>query len=311
LQNEKFIGIEIGGTKLQIVCGHADGTLLSTHRFEVNKNEGATGIINNIEAIIREYKAEEISAIGVGFGGPVNRLTGQIETSFHIEGWSGFAFTNWLQGVANVPVFIENDANVAALGEATLGAGKSHNAVLYITLGSGVGAGLVIDQQIYHGAVPGELEIGHLQMDRNGTTLQDVCSGWGVDEKIRAAIGRDPNGILAKLANGKTSGEAVFLLDAMKTNDAVASTIFEETTDDFAFGLSHAVHLLHPDVIVLGGGLTFMGDVLQNSIAEKLPKYLMKAFAPGPPIQLSQLKEKAVPVGCLVLCSQQIKKTNH
>jgi glucokinase len=83
-----------------------------------------------------------------------------------------------LESIASVPVFIDNDANVAALGEATHGAGKEHEVVLYITLGSGVGGGLVIHQKIYHGAIPGELEIGHIQMDRAGTTLQSRCSGW-------------------------------------------------------------------------------------------------------------------------------------
>lgn len=307
MQKQKFLGIEIGGTKLQIVCGYADGTLLSTHRFAVNKSEGAVGIRHTIEATLKEYTAGQIAAIGVGFGGPVNRLTGQIETSFHIEGWSGFAIKDWLASIVKVPVFIENDANVAALGEATHGAGKDFHNVLYITLGSGVGGGLVVNGKIYHGATPGELEIGHIQMDRNGTTLQDLCSGWAVDEKIRAAVATNPEGMLAKLVEGKKTSEAVFLTDALKTNDPIAIRIFERTTDDLAFGLSHAIHLLHPEVLVLGGGLSFLGGPLQKSIAEKLPGYLMKAFAPGPQVKLTQLKEKAVPIGCLVLCGQSIQ----
>ncbi len=109
-----------------------------------------------------------------------------------------------------------------------------------------------------------------------------------------------------KLVNGKKTSEAIFLNDALKSNDPVAQQIFEQTIDDLAFGLSHAIHLLHPEVVVLGGGLSFLGDVLEKSIIEKLPQYLMKAFAPGPQIKLSQLREKAVPVGALVLCNQNI-----
>jgi glucokinase len=307
LQKKKLLGIEIGGTKLQIVCGYADGTLLSTHRFKVNKEEGALGIRNTIETTLKEYASEEIAGIGVGFGGPVNPITGQIETSFHIEGWSGFAIKDWLTAILKVPAFIENDANVAALGEATHGAGQHFQNVLYVTLGSGVGGGLVVNGKIYHGAVPGEVEIGHIQMDREGTTLQDLCSGWAVNEKIRAAVAANPAGILAKLVGETSSSEAAFLIDALKAADPIARLIFEQTTDDLAFGLSHAVHLLHPEVVVLGGGLSFLGEPLQNSIAEKLQGYLMKAFVPGPPVKLTQLKEKAVPVGCLVLCSQTIQ----
>lgn len=308
MQEQKLIGIEIGGTKLQIVCGHADGTVLSTHRFVVKREEGAMGIRATIETVLKEYSADEIAAIGVGFGGPVNRLAGKIETSFHIEGWSGFAIKDWLTSLMPVPVFIENDANVAALGEAIHGAGKEFENVLYITLGSGVGGGLVINRKLYHGDIPGELEIGHIQMDRNGTTLQDRCSGWAVDEKIRTAVAANPGSVLAKLIDGQKNSEAVFLNEALKANDPIAEQIFEQTIDDLAFGLSHAIHLLHPQVVVLGGGLSFLGGALVINLTTKLSSYLMKAFAPGPQIKLAQLKEKAVPVGALVLCSQNINQ---
>ena len=307
MHNKKYLGIEIGGTKLQIVSGYADGSLLSAKHFAVKKEQGAAGIRSTLEEIIqKEYQGNDIAAAGVGFGGPVNRTTGTIETSFQIEGWSGFALKEWLASVTHLPVFIENDANVAALGEAVHGIGKNYQNVLYITIGSGVGGGLVVNKKIYHGALPGEIEIGHIQMDRNGTTLQDKCSGWAVDEKIRAAANKNPGGILAKLAKTQQDAAAMVLTEALNANDADGLRIFEETTDDLAFGLSHAIHLLHPELVVLGGGLSFLGDVLQQSVAKKLPRYLMKAFAPGPPVRLSQLQEKAVPVGALVLCSQQV-----
>ncbi|MEJ7913772.1 MAG: ROK family protein [Chitinophagaceae bacterium] len=309
MYKEKFLGIEIGGTKLQIVCGYADGTLLSTHRFAVNREEGAIGIRNKIETVLAEFTSDQITAVGVGFGGPVNRLTGRIETSFHIEGWSGFAIKDWLASLINVPVFIDNDANVAALGEATHGAGNGFQNVLYVTLGSGVGSGLVLNGKIYHGALPGELEIGHLQMDRSGTTLQDLCSGWAVDEKIRVAIAGDPEGVLAKLAGGKKNSEAILLPEALQAADPIACRIFEQTTDDLAFGFSHAIHLLHPHVLVLGGGLSSWGEALLQSIAQKLPRYVMKAFTQGPPIKLTALKETAVPIGCLVLSAQTIQNS--
>lgn len=307
MQADKFIGIEIGGTKLQIVTGYADGTILSAHRFQVNKQEGARGIRNNIETALADFHKGEIAAVGVGFGGPVNWQTGRIETSFHIEGWSGFAISDWLHGIVQVPVFVENDANVAALGEAVHGAGRKFKHVLYITMGSGVGGGLVVNQQIYHGAIPGEVEIGHLRMDRNGTTLESLCSGWAVDEKIRKATAANPDGKLAQLIKGKGQSEAMFLKEAMQAEDEMAIQIFEQTTDAFAFGLSHAIHLLHPEVVVLGGGLSLMGELLQQSVEMKLPQYLMKAFAPGPQIKLAELREKAVPIGSLVLCGQKLK----
>lgn len=307
MRKEKFLGIEIGGTKLQIVCGLADGTVLWAHRACVNREEGAAGIRNHIEAVLEKFRDETFVAAGVGFGGPVNRLTGRVETSFHIDGWSGFSIKAWLEAILKVPVFVDNDANVAALGEATFGAGRAYKTVMYITLGSGVGGGIVIGRQIYHGAVPGEFEIGHLRMDRQGTTLQQLCSGWAVDEKVKAAVAAHPGSTLARLVNGSQANQAIFLKEAIRANDETARQIFEQTTDDLAFGLSHAIHILHPDVLVLGGGLSFMGELLQQSLEKKIQRHLMKPFLPGPPVRLTQLKENAVPVGCLVLCSQKMQ----
>jgi glucokinase len=304
LKKELFVGIEIGGTKLQIVSGNRNGDILTLHRFEVIGNEGATGIQNRIEAIMKEHYLGQISGIGIGFGGPVNRITGQIATSFHVEGWSGFPIKDWLEALTDCPVKVDNDANVAALGEATFGAGKGFNPVLYITLGSGVGAGLVVNDEIYHGILPGELEIGHLRMDKTGTIFESLCSGWAVDKKIRELITIHPNGMLSELAGRHKKGEAKYLKAAMNANDPAALRIFDETMDNLAYGLSHAIHLLHPEVIVLGGGLSLIGQELRNAVAEKLPSYLMKAFIPAPIISLSALKEQAVPVGSLILASQ-------
>ena len=213
-----FVGIEIGGTKLQIVSGNANGRILSSHRFEVMGKEGATGIQQRIEEIMKEHFSGRVSGIGIGFGGPVNRITGQIATSFQVEGWSGFPIKDWLETIGDCPVAVDNDANVAALGEATFGAGKGFNPVLYITLGSGMGAGLVINDEVYHGILPGELEIGHMRMDKAGTILEARCSGWAVDRKIREVIAKHPVGILAELAGEAQKGEAKFLKAAMDAN---------------------------------------------------------------------------------------------
>lgn len=302
-----FLGIEIGGTKLQVVQGTAGGSLLSAHRFAVDRQAGAAGIRKILDGVLSDYLGQDITAVGVGFGGPVNHHTGRIATSFQVAGWSGFDLAAWLETKMQVPVFVDNDANVAALGEAVYGAGADHRVVLYLTLGSGVGGGLVVEQQLYHGALPGEVEIGHIRLDRNGTTLEQCCSGWAVDARIRKAVAAHPGGVLARLVGNNTTAEARFLDAALEAGDPVAQAIWDETISNLAYGLSHAIHLLHPDVLVLGGGLSLVGNRLAQSLADALPQHLMPAFAPGPPVVLAQLKEQAVPVGCLVLCSQKIQ----
>src|SRR6185295_6797087 len=106
------------------------------------------------------------------------------------------------------PVTVENDANTACLGEALRGAGVGRNPVFYVTLGSGVGGGLVVDGRIYHGAMPGEAEIGHVRLDRNGTTVESRCSGWAVDAKVRALKATEPDSLLARLVSENVGGEA-------------------------------------------------------------------------------------------------------
>lgn len=250
-------------------------------------------------------------AAGIGFGGPVNWQTGKIATSFHIEGWSDFNLVEWLEPIVRAPVFIENDANVAALGEAVHGAGKGHRIVLYITIGSGIGGGLVINKQIYHGAIPGEVEIGHIQMNRLGDTFQSLCSGWAIDEKIRNLVIKDPASPLAKLVGNHTSGEAVFLKTALEQNHQQAWKLYEEVIDDMAFALSHAIHLFHPEMIILGGGFSLIGEILRAGIEKKISGYVMSAFHPLPIIRLAELREEAVPVGCLLLAAQNFHKIQN
>ena len=174
-----------------------------------------------------------------------------------------------------------------------------------------MGGGLIIDHQIYHGAIPGEVEIGHLRMNRRGDTFQELCSGWGIDERIRKLTARNPSGILATLIGERTRGEAAFLRAALEENDEQAHELFEEVVDDLAYGLSHAIHLFHPDVVILGGGFSLIGEILQRQVSQKIPDYLMKAFHPAPLVRLAELKENSVPVGALLLASQRFNSLKN
>lgn len=295
-------GIEIGGTKLQIVFGDERGVIQERVRFTVSREAGAAGIRGQLEATFRDRaRPAGLSAVGVGFGGPVDWRTGRICVSHHVEGWTGFELGRWLAELSGLPVRVDNDANVAALGEAVAGAGRGANPAFYVTLGSGVGGGLVVEGGIYHGASPGEVEIGHVRLDRTGATVESRCAGWSVDRRVREQITRDPVGPLAELAGSHSGGEARHLLEAIRRGDPAATRILRETTTDLAFGLSHVVHLLHPEVIVLGGGLALLGEPLRAGVADVLPGYVMEAFQPGPRVTLAALREDAVPVGALLL----------
>lgn len=299
-----FLGIEIGGTKLQLVAGDADARITARRRFTVDKARGGAGIREQIAGALPELmQLAKPAAIGVGFGGPVDAATGRICCSHQIEGWSEFPLGEWLRGLTGLPVTVDNDANTAALGEALRGAGVGLNPVFYVTLGSGVGGGLVVDGRIYHGAKPGEAEIGHVRLDKSGVTVEQRCAGWAVDRKIRAACLREPRSRLAQLTANADHGEAWALAPALAQGDALAQRILDEVADDLAFGLSHVTQLMHPEVIVLGGGLSLVGEPLRAAVAGALKRYVMEAFAPGPRVVLAGLGEDAVPVGALLLAN--------
>lgn len=137
--------------------------------------------------------------MGVGFVGPVDGETGKVSTSFQIDGWAGINLADWLRDQTQAQTIrIENDANVAALGEALHGAGRGYRHVFYVTVGSGIGGGMVVDGQIYHGAKPGEAELGHLwlmpptEASPGGQTLEETCSGWAIDRQIRDLLPQLP-----------------------------------------------------------------------------------------------------------------------
>lgn len=308
MNDNLFAGIEIGGTKLQMVIGDGCGQILDKLRFKVDKNRGADGIRETIKESLPEFiRGKNIKRIGVGFGGPVDWKSGKICKSHQIEGWSGFDIASWLQELCGVETVVENDANTAAFGEAICGAGKGFNPVFYVTLGSGVGGGLVVDGKIYHGREPGECEIGHVRLEKSGATVESRCSGWAVDRKIREAICSNRESCLREIVGQHSGGEARFLPDAISRGDIVAKQILRQTCDDLAFGLSHVVHLFHPQILILGGGLSNLGELLRAEVAEILPDYVMEAFHPVPEISIAKLGEDAVPVGALLLASQKIR----
>jgi glucokinase len=304
---KQFLAIEIGGTKLQLFIGDERADILQRWRFEVDAARGGSGIRAQIEsalpAILSEY---DVTAAGVGYGGPVDWQTGHIRCSHQVEGWADFPLGDWLRERTNKPVFIDNDANVAALGEALGGAGKGSNPVFYVTLGSGVGGGCAVNEKIFHGAKPGESEIGHVRLDRSGTIVEQRCSGWAVNARIKAAARSEASTPLARLAAMFPGCEARALAPALQEKCPLAKLILDELGDDLGFALSHVTHLFHPEIIVLGGGLSLVGEPLRVAVESALRRFVMGAFAPGPPVVLSGLKEDAVPIGALLLAARSL-----
>lgn len=297
-----FLGIEIGGTKIQVHFGTGGGGIPRRWRGSVDPKDGAEGIRRQIEsACARLTEGNPPLAAGVGFGGPVDWRRGTVRCSHHVGGWSGFELKSWLGSLLRCPVFVDNDANVAALGESWQGAGQGMSPVFYATLGSGVGGGLTVEGRIYHGGIPGESEFGHLRLDREGTIVEDRCSGWAVNRRILNAVRGEPDSVLARMVASEPGNEARHLGPALRAGDPMAGDILAETAGDLAFALSHVVHLFHPQILILGGGLSLLGERLNRAVEERLGGFVMEALHPIPPVVLSKLAEDAVPAGAMVL----------
>lgn len=303
---ENILGIEIGGTKIQLLLENTAGEIISKERFAVDAKAGAKGILNRVEQVIHTILVKNrIDAIGIGFGGPIDYDSGVISHSSHITGWQDFPLTSWIRGVAKCPVFADNDANVAALGEAKRGAGTGLESIVYVTIGSGVGGGGVRNGFIVHGRKPGESEIGHISMDFNGTKLQDIASGWGIDERIRKNMKNHPHSPLTQLCLKHPGNEAQHLGPALLMKDPFAQNIFEDTVKYLALAFSHVVHLIHPDALVLGGGVSKLGEPFRKAIEDYLFKFVSEIFQPCT-LLLSDLGEDVVPLGAIEMVRQKM-----
>ena len=311
--SDLFLGIEIGGTKIQLVTTDESMNEIVGSSFKVGAHKEAAYIQAQLSTKIREMiSSNTVKAVGVGFGGPVNHSTGQIYKSFQITGWDNFNLVEWIFNMVDQPVFLENDCNVAALAESTLGAGQSYSRVFYITLGSGVGGGFIVDGSIYHGKGPSELEIGHLALDKQGRTLESSCSGWALNNKLLQYIRKAPNSMLAQLVKKRGTDETKCMMEAIQAGDENLETIWDDTIDDLSHGLSHVIHLLNPDIIIIGGGLSMIGKKLLDDIDAKLPNYLMPTLKNNlPTIKLSALKEKSVPYGAIQLAMSKSAAFNQ
>jgi glucokinase len=319
----RYLGIEIGGTKLQIGTGSNSGRLDRLIRRPINPAAGAVAIRDAIQhaALELDFESGSIDAVGVGFGGPVDAASGRIVTSHHVAGWGDFPLADWLRDTFQIPrVAVANDADVGALGEATHGAGKGFSPVLYVTVGSGIGAGLVVNGEIYRGTGPAVLEIGQLRVGsvlppstiepEAIPTIEERASGWSIGRRGRAAaldqlrIGR--KGPLLALVEDEIDRIDAQLVGAAATRgDTDARRILEHSAFAVAQGLALVVTLMAPSRIILGGGVSLLGDELwYEPIRRHLNRWVFPPLCGCFDLVSPELGEEVVVHGAIALGSR-------
>jgi glucokinase len=307
------IGIEIGGTKLQAALGDRDSRVLGLERRSVQSQGGAGGILAVLPPMLGALLLgaganwRDVAAIGIGFGGPVDAQAGVVLRSFQVAGWDGFRLADWAQRTWGRPAVIANDAATAGLAEAMLGAGRGARRVFYITIGSGIGGGWIVDGRIDHGQGAGMAEVGHTYVPdpQSGAAveLESVCSGWAIGRRARAAVVQEASRMV-QIAGSVAAIDARTVYAAAEDGDAVALRILRETTATLALALASVVALFHPQVIVIGGGVSLMGPLFWDDLRAQVMQRAMPAYINSVRIERAALGEEVVPVGALCLAGR-------
>jgi glucokinase len=323
-----ILGVEIGGTKLQLGLSRRPDGLDALIRRTIVPAHGSRGILAQIQEGFAELTSEhglrpgDVRAVGVGFGGPVDAESGRTEASFQVEGWTGFPLADWFRETLGVPLAsVHNDADVAGLAESRRGAGQAHSPLLYLTIGSGVGGALILDGRIYRGAGRGAAEIGHLRVPPSDLSpaqdewpdLEKVASGWGVGSVARdLARTLEAEGRRWSLQDevGGDVGRitAVDVAGAARRGDPNALRVLERAHRAIAHALCQAVALIAPARIILGGGVSLMGEELWFApIRERVEAQVFAPFRGSFEIVPAGLGEEVVVHGALELARDALE----
>jgi glucokinase len=317
-----YLGIEIGGSKLQLGLGPGDGTLTALWRGGVDVQRGAEGIR---EQILQEAPAllqragltrSQVRGVGVGFGGPVDDADQTAITSHQIKGWDGFPLAKWLTESLGLPVALGNDADVAGLAEALFGAGKGLSPIFYITIGSGIGGGLIINGEIYRGCGRGAAEIGHVRVivdeepdfNEPWPALEEVSSGWAIAAQAQQLAAMHNGTLMSKLVDGKVENlTAKHVAKAVEQGDGFARHQMTMSIHYLAQAICHVVVLLCPRRIVIGGGVSLMGEkVFFDPLRKAMAFYGFEPFARCFDVTPAALGEEVVVHGALALARKRL-----
>lgn len=288
-----IIGMDLGGTKIAGVLTTPSGKVLMEVQTPTEAGKGKKQVLENIKKaihmLIRSQKVT-IRAIGIGAPGPVYYEKGVVVGAPNLPGWTRVPLKKILEREFKVSVFVDNDANCAALAEAWFGAGKFARHFIYLTVSTGIGGGIIIDKKLYRGANGSAGEFGHMIIDSRGP---------------RCGCGKI--GCLEAFASGsalkkKTGLDALSLELAARQGDRKAIEAIEEMGHYLAIGIANLVNIFNPEMVIIGGGLSNMRELLLNPVKGEFKKYALSLPAKSVKIVQAKLKTKAGALGAAALC---------
>lgn len=313
--NEKagyVIGTDIGGTKVKTVICDLIGNIICTSSFKTSQYL-QTGLLKQIHkevnGMIQSYQLEPKKILGMGVGVPgITEPTKGIVVEAPSINWVRYPFITEAKRYFSFPIYIDNDVNVAALGEQWLGNAKSKDNILFIAVGTGIGSGLIIHNQLYRGSSCAAGEMGYMVTDKNDMKnefkpifhrygyLESVAGGKAIGERLTKLIQQEPeHPLFEEASRSELTGERAFLL--AKAGEKTARLVVDDAIEHLAYGIINAASLLNPEVIILGGGVLKSSDYILPRLREIVYHYLPSAVE----LNTSQLEDHAEVLGAVSL----------
>lgn len=269
---KKYIGVDLGGTQARAAIVSEDGKILQIVTNPSKAQEDAQTIVDNLVSTIQQLDLDD-SVVGIGLGvpGPVDTINGKMVMATNIPALSGYNMQQAISERLNLPTFMDNDANVAGLAEALVGAGKDKPIVYYVTHSTGIGGALIVHGQCISGAHGHAGEIGNIIIDRQRKKINNLNAGSIETEASGPAIlRRAQEKVSSDIKNTKE------LFDLARENNEQAMMLVDEIAHDFAIMLSSIAHVVDPDAFVFGGGVTKSKDVYFDKVIKYFKNHVHK-----------------------------------
>jgi glucokinase len=313
MSNKVYAGIDLGGTKILAVLLAENGALLNKSEVSTNAQEGSEAVIQRMIRLINDCldDSQQLVSIGVATAGTLNAQEGVVALASNL-GWTDVPLGQRLKQAFGVPVSIENDANAAAYGEWAVGAGRGTKDCVYVTVSTGIGAGIVSAGRLVRGRDASAGELGHITIDWNGPKCP--CGNVGCLELYASgtAIGRR-----ARQLTEEIPGQAVSLIqiaggdpitsrhvaEAATSGDLLSIRILQEAGQALGAGLVSIIHAMNPEVLIIGGGAASIGAPLLDPAKRVIEERAIRTMAAGVRIVPPMLGKEAGAIGAALLVS--------
>jgi glucokinase len=306
------LGIDIGGTKLAVGVSNAAGELLVTDRIPSNSGEPSELTLARLIEVSRraiDKAAVTVAAAGVGCVGPLDQKTGYVINPVNLRGWKHVPLVDTLRDALRIPVFLDNDANAAALGEHRFGAGKGVANMVYLTVSTGIGGGIIVGHRLYQGENGNAGELGHMSVHFAGRPcgcgnlgcIETYASGTAIALRAREAVMAGADSLMPALAGEIAKIDAPVVVEAVRRGDALANRIWDETIVALGSCLTSVIHAFNPHRIVIGGGMSNAGDLLFVPLRAQTKKHAMPMLYDACEIVPAQLGDQVGVLGAVAV----------